>query len=387
MLPGVLCACLFVGCGADRCAAAILIACLSVTALFTALASTPLVARLTEALPACIQMITPNFTVLVIGARSKALASASSAPFQVEIAPANARGALAAIEAFCINAGYAASPWAGYAFSASAQGSHMAQALRCAGLRGARPRPLLISAARVAALADSEPVHHRGPMNARGPARRGGCHRRGREPHLNGIRAILHFLPERLAQAGFPVQRTLFSAGCCSLLYGLGTLPVIAFLDRIGRRRSLLLGSAGLTLTPALVAAPQLTVDVNHHFRSTHLLARGVATGMDAYLFCFSATWGTVPRLLSAELFPLYMRARDRPRRRGRLARVFVETGGQELEGIAGVFGDALPPPQKIKQEDKVLRVHRRHGKGRSAVGLASQGRRCIVRGAHRGRR
>ncbi|KAJ6529075.1 hypothetical protein DFH09DRAFT_156721 [Mycena vulgaris] len=190
---------------------------------------------------------------------------------------------------------------------------------------------------------------------------------------LNGIRAILHFLPERLAQAGFPVQRTLFSAGCCSLLYGLGTLPVIAFLDRIGRRRSLLLGSAGLTLTLALVAAPQLTVDVNHHFRSMHLLARGVATGMGAYLFCFSATWGTVPRLLSAELFPLYMRARDRPRRRGRLARVFVETGGQELEGIAGVFGDALPPPQKIKQEDKVLRVHRRHGKGRSAVGLASQ--------------
>ncbi|KAJ6529074.1 hypothetical protein DFH09DRAFT_1412561 [Mycena vulgaris] len=115
--------------GIDPMLPAILIACLSVTALFTALASTyasdyNVHPHRHRDLPHRMSMITPSFTVLVIGARSKALASASSAPFQVEIAPANARGALAAIEAFCINAGYAASAWAGYAFSASAQGSH-----------------------------------------------------------------------------------------------------------------------------------------------------------------------------------------------------------------------------------------------------------------------
>lgn len=52
---------------------------------------------------------------------------------------------------------------------------------------------------------------------------------------------------------------------------------------------------------------------------------------------------------------------------------VYVETGGTPLEAIGGVFGDAQPPPRKIEQEDKVLRVRRRRVRGRSAVSMTSQ--------------
>jgi hypothetical protein len=51
----------------------------------------------------------------------------------------------------------------------------------------------------------------------------------------------------------------------------------------------------------------------------------------------------------------------------------YVETSGQPLEAIGGVFGDAMPPPQKLEQEDAVLKVRRRRMRGRSTVSMTSQ--------------
>jgi MFS family permease len=65
-------------------------------------------------------MFAPNFTVLIIGRMIQGLGTgilSTTVPiFQVEIAPATARGMFISLESLWMNAGYVASSWIGYAF-------------------------------------------------------------------------------------------------------------------------------------------------------------------------------------------------------------------------------------------------------------------------------
>ncbi|KAJ7486560.1 general substrate transporter [Mycena latifolia] len=444
--------------GIDPVLPAIMIASLSITALFSALGSayasdflgrriTIRIGAVLYLIASCIQMIAPNFSTLVAGRAIQGLGAgmlSTTVPvFQVEIAPADARGALTGLEALCMNAGYAASSWVGYAFFTNAEGEHAwrgpygVQAaislllFLASFLIPESPRWLVQHGFTTEGLWTLADLHAAGDVTDAGAnhtyyaiadtlalERRAAW--RDLPKHLprrtligvlartlaqlNGIGAILHFLPERLAQAGFAAPRALFYAGCCALLYTLGPLPAILFVDRVGRRRFLLAGSALLFLALSLVGCLQLFVD-----RFPRLLphlggAAGIALGTALYLFVFGATWGPVPWLLSAELYPCRLRARGMaltaaadwlaegaaalaapPLFRvlgggyylllgGACAVSGVVTGGQPLEAIGGVFGDAQPPPpRRIEQEDRVLDVRRRRVRGRSAVSITSQ--------------
>lgn len=424
-------------------------------------------------------MSAPNFAALITGRSIQGLGAgilSTVVPvYQVEIAPAGARGMLAGIEALCMNAGYAVAAWVGYAFFMDAHAEHAWRgpfAVQAAVslvlviwtfFLPESPRWLIQHGFKTEGLWTLADLHARGDVTDEGVnhtyyaivdtlemgARVGdgvgavapwtalrnyprrttiGCTSR-MFAQLNGINALLHFLPEHLAQAGFSVPQALFFTGCCSLFYSLGTLPAILFIDKLGRRRFLIVGSIALACALTLIGCLQLFVDRMLAFLGG---AEGVFIGMCVYLFFFGATyvsssslltllhltitflhrWGPVPWLLSAELFPLRMRAKGMSITTASdwffellinlispplfallhgyyylvltlfcvisgmyVWLVYIETSGQPLEAIGGMFGDAMPPPRKLELEDAVLeaRERRRSVRGRSTVSMGSQ--------------
>ncbi|KAJ7939290.1 hypothetical protein B0H13DRAFT_2301051 [Mycena leptocephala] len=100
---------------------ALLIGCLSVTALFSALASAYASDFLGRRASIRIGAILADSPSSGPGA---GILSTTVPVYQVEIAPAGARGMLVGIEALCMNAGYAASAWVGYAFYMDAHAEH-----------------------------------------------------------------------------------------------------------------------------------------------------------------------------------------------------------------------------------------------------------------------
>ncbi|KAF7370087.1 hypothetical protein MSAN_00638700 [Mycena sanguinolenta] len=451
---------------------ALLISCLSITAIFAALASaytSDWLGRRTSIrigaslylIASAIQMIAPDLTTFIVGRSIQGLGAgmlSTTVPiYQVEIAPVGARGMLVGIEALCMNVGYAVSAWAGYAFYMDARAEHAWRgpfAVQAAVslvlviwtfFLPESPRWLIQNGFMTEGLWTLADLHARGDVTDEGVAHtyhaivdmlemeekgeKGGSGIIGpwsalwRDyprrtfigftsrmfAQLTGINAMLHFLPEHLAQAGFSIPRALFFAGCCSLPYCLGTLPAILFIDRLGRRRFLIVGSIALACCLVLIGCLQLYVD--HWPRMLAGLggARGVFIGMCMYLFFFGATWGPVPCLLSAELYPLRMRARGMSIATASdwffecvvgitsppLINVltggyylllaggcilsglvvwsrYVETGGQPLEAIGGMFGDPQPAPGKLEQEDAVMQVRRRRVRGYSIVSMPS---------------
>ncbi|KAJ7031876.1 general substrate transporter [Mycena alexandri] len=450
---------------------AILILCLGVPAIFAALFSAYLsdwlgrrttirIGALFYLIASCIQMIAPDFATLIAGRSIQGLGAgilSTTVPiFQVEIAPVGARGMLAGLEALCMNVGYAASAWVGYAFFVDAHAENSWRGLLavqaavsfvlviCSFLLPESPRFLIQHGFKTEGLWTLADLHARGDVTDEGVnqtydaivdtlemERRAGDGTGTVAPwravrnyprrtlisttsrmfaQFNGINAILHFLPEHLAQAGFDIPHALFFAACSSLVYSLGPLPAILFIDKLGRRRFLIVGSIALACSLTLIGFLQLYVD--HWPKTLAYLggARGVFIGMSLYLFFFGATWGPVPWLLSAELFPLRMRAKGMALSTASdwffecvvalastplfdalngayyfllagacvfsglvVWRGYVETRGKPLEAIAGMFGDAMPPPRQLEQEDAVLRVRRRRVRGRSTVSMTSQ--------------
>ncbi|KAJ7858533.1 general substrate transporter [Mycena olivaceomarginata] len=405
-----------------------------------------------------IQMFAPGFTVLITGRMIQGIGTgilSTTVPiFQIEIAPSNARGMFISLETFWMNLGYCASSWIGYAFffdnrsEDSWRGPYGVQALISLLLfvwtfyLPETPRWLIqngfkaeglwtladlhaggdVTDARVNRtyyeIVDTLEIEERTGVTAPWGTLFKEYTRRTiigwtaqMFAQLNGINALLHFLPETLTHAGFSVPQAVFYSGICSVFYLLGTLPAIFYVDKIGRRPFLLVGSVALALSLSVVGALKLCIERWPTKLSIMGGARGVVVGMSVYFFFFASTWGPVPWLLSAELFPLKVRAKGMAITtvsdwlfefvvafatpplfeimRGGYYFVlvgfcivsgvlvwllFVETGCETLEEIGGVFGDERALPRMLSdEEDPVANVRRRRARGRSTVSMSSQ--------------
>ncbi|CAK5272239.1 unnamed protein product [Mycena citricolor] len=417
----------------------------------------------------CVQMIAPDFRTLVAGRAIQGLAagmiSTTSAVYQVEISPAGSRGMLTGLEALCMNAGYAAASWVAYAFFVDSKADHawrgpfaVQAVVSLVLLVGSfflpeSPRWLLQKGFLTEGLWTLADLHAGGDVTDEGvnrtyhaivatlkldDAARGSRLGAWRDfknyprrtrititsrmfAQSNGINAILHFLPEHLAHAGYPIRRSLFYAGVCSLFYSLGPLPAILFVDKVGRRRFLIVGSMALACSLVILGCLQLYI---RRWPALHDLsgARGVVFGVSLYLFFFGATWGPVPWLISAELFPLRMRTKGMAIATASdwvfegvvgiatppllikfggiyyfvLAGacvfsgfvvwwIYVETCGSPLEVIGGMFGDALPSENQIDQEDPVLHVQRTRLRLRSVLSMPEIATRSTAVASHAG--
>ncbi|KAF8187112.1 general substrate transporter [Pholiota molesta] len=353
--------------GVDVFTQAIVVACLNLTALFASYASAyicDILGRRTSIriggiiylIASLIQIFMPNLAALVAGRCIQGLGvgmlSMTVPIYQCEIAPGHGRGLFVAIEYLCLNAGYALSAWVGYGFffamphEISWRGPYIVQAALAVILitwtlfLPESPRWLIKNGFKGEGLQTLADLHAGGDASdpaiilsygsieaailledAMGTASWAQLFTQYTRrtavgitcqlfAQFNGINAILYFLPENLTRAGFDIGRSLLYAGACAIVYCAGTVPTMLCVDRWGRRKFLLTGSVGLVCALALIGGLQFHAETLPLGPARISSADGIFAGVCIYLFIFGATWGPIPWLLGAEVFPLRARAK-----------------------------------------------------------------------------
>ncbi|KAH6699988.1 general substrate transporter [Leptodontidium sp. MPI-SDFR-AT-0119] len=122
---------------------------------------------------------------------------------------------------------------------------------------------------------------------------------------LNGINVISFYLPSSLAAAGFDNRRSLLFTGANALIYTAATVPVWWLADRWGRRPLLIFG--GIVMAVALSI---MCVFNQANGLSVTTRANGIFSFVVIYNALYGATWGPMPWLLPAEIFPLRARSK-----------------------------------------------------------------------------
>lgn len=122
---------------------------------------------------------------------------------------------------------------------------------------------------------------------------------------LNGINVISFYLASSLAAAGFSTEKSLLYTGYNSIVYIFATIPTWWLADRWGRKPILMSGSIAMIVSLSMVCM------------FTEISSLSIATkanGMFAFVVIYNAifgySWGPVPWLLPAEVFPLRARAK-----------------------------------------------------------------------------
>ncbi len=117
---------------------------------------------------------------------------------------------------------------------------------------------------------------------------------------LSGINAILYYLNDIFAAAGFSRMSSNLQAVAIGLMNLLATLVGMALIDRVGRKMLLLIGAVGTCLSLALVAA----IFASH--RHQELLVWALVT----YIGFFAISQGAVIWVYISEIFPTRVRGK-----------------------------------------------------------------------------
>ncbi|KAH0840104.1 general substrate transporter [Lanmaoa asiatica] len=339
--------------GVDPWVQAITVSCLNITAFFASFLAAYIcdimgrrmsvrLGAIMYLIAAFIQIFAPNLGTLIAGRSIQGIGvgilSMTVPVLQCEIAPGHARGLFVCIEYICLNLGYAVSAWVGYGFffampsEISWRGPYVVQAALAAILVAwtfilpETPRWLIFTRAATQGILTSLRRTSKSPAVVDFERKMGQatwrqifCQYTRRSivgitcqmfAQLNGINAILYFLPSNLTRAGFSISRSLLYAGACALVYCSGTIPAMFLIDKWGRRTILLIGSVVLAASLSIVGGLQYHSNSLPDGPSRIPVADGLFFGVCFYLFFFGATWGPGPWLLGAEIFPLRARAK-----------------------------------------------------------------------------
>lgn len=117
---------------------------------------------------------------------------------------------------------------------------------------------------------------------------------------LSGINAILYYLNDIFAAAGFSAMSSNVQAVIVGLTNLVATMLAMSVIDRVGRKTLLLIGSVGMTVALAAVA------EMFHSGRgSTSLLGLLIA-----FIFFFAISQGSVVWVYISEIFPTRVRSK-----------------------------------------------------------------------------
>ncbi|KAF7507626.1 hypothetical protein GJ744_010296 [Endocarpon pusillum] len=121
---------------------------------------------------------------------------------------------------------------------------------------------------------------------------------------LNGINIISFYLPTTLAAAGFSTQKSLLYTAANALPYTAATTVVWWLADRWGRRPLLILGGIAMAIAMGIMCA------FNEAELDVQTRANGIYAFVVLYNVTYGFTWGPMPWLLPAEVFPLRSRSK-----------------------------------------------------------------------------
>ncbi|KAF7527876.1 hypothetical protein G7054_g10310 [Neopestalotiopsis clavispora] len=122
---------------------------------------------------------------------------------------------------------------------------------------------------------------------------------------LNGINVISFYLPTTLAAAGFSDAKSLLYTAANSIPYVAATILTWWLADRWGRKPLLILGGISMAIALSIVCA-----FTEAHLADVDLRAHGIYAFVMIYNIIYGFTWGPVPWLLPAEIFPLRARSK-----------------------------------------------------------------------------
>lgn len=118
---------------------------------------------------------------------------------------------------------------------------------------------------------------------------------------VSGINAIIYYSPRIFEMAGLGAHTSLLSTVGIGLVNFTFTLIAIGFIDKIGRRTLMLVGSAGLILSLGLVSYTFFTKDFSGFAITFYLMI---------YIAFFAFSQGAVIWVFISEIFPNEVRAK-----------------------------------------------------------------------------
>ncbi|WP_031481919.1 sugar porter family MFS transporter [Maridesulfovibrio frigidus] len=126
-----------------------------------------------------------------------------------------------------------------------------------------------------------------------------------------GINVIFYYGSMLWRSVGFTEENSLWITVVTGVVNIVTTLVAIAFIDRVGRKPLLLLGSAGMFVSLGLLAF--LFASAPLDAMGNPALSGGAATtaliSANVYVFCFGFSWGPVVWVLLGEMFNNRVRA------------------------------------------------------------------------------
>lgn len=118
---------------------------------------------------------------------------------------------------------------------------------------------------------------------------------------VSGINAIIYYAPRIFEMAGLAKSASLLSTVGIGLVNFIFTLLAINYIDKIGRRTLMLIGSFGLIATLGLVAQAFYSQNINGVAVTVYLLV---------YIAFFAFSQGAVIWVFISEIFPNQVRAK-----------------------------------------------------------------------------
>ncbi|QEK53112.1 sugar porter family MFS transporter [Pedobacter aquae] len=118
---------------------------------------------------------------------------------------------------------------------------------------------------------------------------------------VSGINAIIYYAPRIFEMAGLGAHISLLSTVGIGMVNFTFTLIAIAFIDKIGRRTLMLIGSVGLILSLALVSST---------FYSGNFSDSAIVVYLMFYIAFFAFSQGAVIWVFISEIFPNEVRAK-----------------------------------------------------------------------------
>ncbi|ORX53081.1 general substrate transporter [Hesseltinella vesiculosa] len=128
---------------------------------------------------------------------------------------------------------------------------------------------------------------------------------------LSGINATTYYLTTVFENAGFTRPMAMMFGGVDTLVYAIGSLVPIFFVEKVGRRPIMLWGLVAQAVTLMALAGSQAASD-GYKAGTWHLAGGqgGAAAFTMLYNFVFGASWLSMAWLYPAELFSTAMRAK-----------------------------------------------------------------------------